>query len=97
MMCLVSALTVLVSSNASEKRTTDGSQTWENHVAEKRSSTGSKERVHAAALLFLNVFASHVAIPASASTATTAAAAVSPLVVFVIIALVVFIFAAAID
>lgn len=84
-------------SDASQKRSSNRTESGENHVPDECSASCSQESIDTTALLFLNVFPSGIVVTASASTAAAASTAISPFVVLVIVALIVFIFAAAVD
>ena len=98
-MRLISALAILMPPNAPQKRASNRTEPWEDHISNDRSAACSQESVDTAALFLLDVFPSGivVTIPASASTAAAATTAVSTFVVLIIITLIVFVFAATID
>ena len=96
-MRLVSALAILMPSNTSQKRSSDRTEPWEDHVPNDGSAACSQESVDTAALFLLDVFPPGIAISPSASTAAAATTAIPSFVVLVIVALVMLIFATAVD
>ena len=96
-MHLISALAILMPSNASQKRTSNRTESGKDHVTYNRSTACSQESIDATALFLFNMFASGIVFPTSASTVAAAATAVSTFVVLVIITLVVLIFPSSVD
>lgn len=99
-MCLVFVLLViLVTSNTSQKRTSNRTEPREDQVPYQCSASCSEESVDAAALFLFTVFPSGIVIPISPSApaAASATTASATFVVLIVVALVVFVFAATVD
>ena len=96
MVSFAAALAILVASDSTQQRSSDGSQTREDHVANQSTTAGSEESVDATALLALDVLSPDVAIPSSTSAAAATSTAIPSLIVFVVVTFVV-VFATAID
>lgn len=96
-MRLISALAILMPPNAPQKRASNRTEPWEDHISNDRSAACSQESVDTAALFLLDVFPPGIVVSPAASTAAATTAAVPSFVVLIVVALIVFIFATAVD